>query len=160
MSLFLALQDHANTGAIALLFDIATPPRRLTDVNVMESDKSRLGKTMNYYSNILTNATAMAEYKEAAHSALPDDHRGLVVQTITRQTVNLKKCQFLNNTYGTTKQQGTNSGVITMTAPSNDVSVDECIFKDNQFGDANIVVRYLLAGRESCDKLPSALYIR
>lgn len=117
--------------------------RRLAEINKIDNQNARLGHTINYYIELLTNATAMAEYKESARRARAED-RGLdSAITITRQEVLLDKCQFINNTLGITKQLGSNNGVISISSNSNDVTINKCIFRNNQLNDINIAVGYL-----------------
>ena len=65
MSLFfVCYQFHKNTGAVTLLFFLSTS-RRLAEIAAMEDKNYQLGRTINFFTNLLKDPAALSEYREA-----------------------------------------------------------------------------------------------
>lgn len=106
--------------------------------------RARAHHEMKYYANLLADSQAMAEF--VAETQRPrhiedDGGRDLQIE-ISRQNVTFSNCLFHDNTYGAADGDGfTNYGAITAKTPDNDLAVRNCVFSENEFGIASIVVR-------------------
>jgi hypothetical protein len=143
--LFVYSQNQRNVGAVELLlYDKSmSGNRQLAEINAMKDPRARLGHTINYYEKLMNDPQAMTKHREASRRVTAQQQRQLQSSNssvvLTRQLITFEKCKFLNNTYGA-KLDATNYGVIGCETTLNDVVVKDCIFENNQFGDANITV--------------------
>lgn len=143
------VQQHSNIGAASLLFFLTDARRLLSEMDDLglETEQQRVKHELDFYANILTNPAAMQEWRQDV-AARRGDERNLaeiareLQITVTRQNVTFADCKFMGNTYGE-KSEATNYGTIGVETGDNDLTVERCIFSDNEFGDINIVVRII-----------------
>ena len=138
-------QEHSNVGAVSLLFFQDTTRRLLREMDArgLETEEERVKHEVDFYAHLLSDPVALQEWRQdvAAHRGRErnlDETRELQVDLI-RQNVTFLECKFEANTYGE-RSDATNYGTLGIETNDNDCVVDRCIFRDNDFGDVNVVV--------------------
>lgn len=116
------LQDNDNYGVLPLAFGFAPTLRRTRQLTSSSDDKLNL-------------VEEYIQFRKSSDEHSHEMERSLMVGGQPRQTVVFDKCEFRNSTLTTDEEFKflAQNGVLTVLSHQTDVTLTDCLFKNNRF---------------------------